>query len=786
MYTLTRKTVRDLRRSWTLALALAVIIALGITTYIASLGAYRDLGTSYQETYDRLHFADVMFRIQAAPATVLSDIARVDGVQAVEGRLIVDTGYLLPGGDPIRARLIGVPTEHHPRVNDVLLLEGRYFHPQETHVAVVESHFAEFYHLHPGDEVTPLVDGQTLHLKVVGIAVSPEYLVVTPSRQELLPSARTFAVLFLPLKDVQRLARAPNLINDIDILVAGDADRDRVIQGVGAQLKPYGLISVTTQEHQPSNEGLHMDLEGFREIAHLMPGLILLVAAMSVYIMLSREVRAQQPQIGVMKSLGYSDVAILLHYLAFALVVGFLGALLGIFVGFPLERLITRSYADEIGIPIIKTRFHPDLMLISLATSAIILGLGSLGPAWSAARIPPAQAIRLDPAAALVRGRRLFIERWFPLRTWLRLSLRNVFRIRRRSLGTALGVIFAFILVLASWGMIDSMNFLLRRMFQDVEQWDLQAVYNRPLPPEALEHVRTWDGVVDVAPMLQMPARLRVVDHAQDVLLMAIDPKDTLHVPLLRGHISLERALVSGSLVTTPAIAKKLSLQVGDTVTLETGYGSLTLTLQALSEDLMASVAYISLEQAQKMLASPVRVFNTLTLRVDSEHVLTVKKRLYAMPGAYSVQYKKDVETDWRKLMGLFYVMMGILMVFAIVMAAAVLFNTMTVSVLERQREFATMRALGADGRLLGWMIGVEILAIWLIALGPGILVGTWVTVEMGKTFSSDLFYFNVYISPLSYLLTGVGILLVMFLSAWPSIRHVNRLNLGEATKMMT
>ncbi len=786
MRTLTRKTFRDLRRSWTLTLALAVIIALGIATYIASLGAYRDLGTSYQETYDRLHFADVTFRIQAAPTTILSDIAQVDGVQTVEARLIVDTGYLLPNGDPIRARLIGIPSERHPRVNDILLLEGRYFHPQERNVAIVESHFAEFYHLHPGDEVTPLMDGHTLHLKIAGIAVSPEYLIVTPSRQELLPSARTFAVLFLPLKDVQQLAQAPDTINDVDILLAAGADRDQVIQEVRKQLEPYGLMSVTTQEHQPSNEGLHMDLEGFREIAHLMPGLILLVAAMSVYIMLSREVRTQQPQIGVMKALGYSNASVLLHYLTFALAIGLLGALLGILLGLPLERLITQTYANELGIPIIKTRFHLDLLLISLTTSAVILVLGSLGPARGAARIPPAQAIRLDPATALVRGRRLFVERWIPLRTWVRLSLRNVFRIRRRSLGTALGVIFAFILILASWGMIDSMNFLLLRMFRDVEQWDLQATYNRPLMPDVLKQVQGWEGVTEVTPMIQLPARLKTPEHTQDILLMAIDPQNTLHVPPLRGSLSLTEALGPDSLVTTPAVAEKLGIQVGDQVTLETGYGSATLTLRATSEDLMASVAYISLDQAQKMMAAPIRVFNTLTLKVEPNHVREVKKRLYAMPGAYSVQYKKDVETDWRKLMGLFYVIMGILMAFAVVMAAAVLFNTMTVSVLERQREFATMRALGAGGNLLSRMITLESLIIWLITLAPGILIGTWVTVEMGKTFSSDLFYFNVYIRPASYLVTAVSILLVMILSAWPSIRRVNQLNLAEATKMIT
>ncbi len=786
MRTLDRKALRDLRRNWTLTLALAIIIALGITTYISSLGAYRDLGTSYQETYDRLHFADAWFRVQAAPTSVVTEIAQVKGVQAVEGRLILDTGYLLPNGDPIRSRLVGMPTSRRPRVNDVLLLEGRYFRPGDTNVTIVESHFAEFYKLHPGDEVTPVVNGRTLHLRIIGVAVSPEYLVVTPSRQELLLTARTFAVLFVPQKDVEHVAQARNTVNDVAILLRPGANRDRVLAEVRSRLDTYGLIGTITQEHQPSNEGLHMDLEGFKEIAHLMPLLILVVAAMSVYIMLSREIRTQEPQIGIMKALGYSNSAVLFHYLRFALVIGVLGTVLGIVMGVPLQRLITRVYADEVGIPIVQIRFYPDLLLISLVVSVLLLMLGSLGPARGAARIPPAQAIHLDPAFALVRGRRLFVERWVPLPTWVRLSLRNVFRIRRRSLGTALGIFFAFVLVLASWGLIDSMNFMIERLFSEVERWDLQATYNTPLMPAVLDRVKAWEGVTDVAPMLQLPARLKTATGAQDILLIAIAPEDTLRVPPLRGSMSLSEALAGNSLVTTPSVAKKLGLRVGDTVSLDTGYGVATLTLRAISEDMMASVAYVSLDQAQHIAGAPVRVFNTLTLKVNPTHALEVKKHLYAMPGAYSVQYKRDVEADWRKMMGLYYAFMGVLMAFAVVMAAAVLFNTMTVSVLERQREFATMRAIGAGGRLLGGMIAVEGLIIWLIVLVPGLVAGTWVTFQMGSTFSSDLFYFATRIHLISYVVAAVAILGIMQLSAWPSIRRVNRLNLAEATKMIT
>ena len=784
MNTLARKTLRDLRRSWAQTLALTVIIAVGITTFVASIGAYRDLRTSYHETYDRLHFADVTFRVQAAPATVVDDIAQVEGVVAASGRLIVDTGFELPNGDPIRARLIGLPAGARPTVNDILILQGRYLEPDDTAVAIVESHFADFYGVRPGDIVTPMFGGQKLRLDVVGVAVSPEYLIVTPSRQELLPSARTFAVLFVPLPWLQDLVGAPDTVNDIGILVDPTADRDAVIARVREILQPYTVISVTPQEKQPSNEALHLDLEGFREIAYMMPGLILIVAALSVYIMLSRLVRSQQGQIGVMKAVGYSNRAVLLHYLAFGLVIGLLGALLGVAVGLPSQRLITGAYVAELGIPIVKIRFYPDIVLTSLLASLIIVVVGSVGPARGAAAMPPAQAMRVDPATALARGRRLFFERWLPLSTWLRLALRNVFRIRRRSFGTWLGIVFAFVLVLASWGLIDSMDVLLYRMFYEVERWDLQAAFAQPQTEAILKTIRTWEGVRAAEPAIQVPAQLRSDNTEMDILLTALEPNSTMHALQVKGNPA--DLLGEGQLVTTPAMLKKLGLQVGDTVEVKTSFGTRRYTIRAVTDEAFASVAYISLDDVQKGMGLPMPVFNVVYLRVDPAHVDEVKKALYALPGVYSVQHKAGVEEDWRTLMALYYAMMGILMFFAVVMAVAVLFNTMTVNVLERQRELATMRALGTPNGRIAALILVEVAIIWGLALVPGLLLGTWTTQEMASTFSTDLFYFKAIILERSYIITALGILLVSFIAAWPSIRHVNRLNLAEATKMIT
>ena len=778
-----KKTIRDMKSAWAQSLALAIIIALGITGLISMDGSYRDLSTSYNYVYSILHFADVDFSIRAAPESVVGKVVRTKGVKAATGRLIIDTGYDLPSGEPIRARFVGLPMDDQPAVDSIHINEGRYFRPGDTNVVVLESHFAKVYDLHPGDEVTPIVNGKKLALKVIGVASSPEYLIVSRSKQDVLPSPRTFAVLFAPLPEVQRLFGMEGKIDDIVVLLAPGVDRDETIGGIREVLSPYGIASITPREHQPSNEALGLDLEGFKETAYLVPALMLFVAAMAVYIMLSRAVHAQRPQIGLMKALGYSDGVVMLHYLSYAMAIGIVGSVLGILAGQPLGMAITKVYAGELGIPLVKTSIYPDLWAGGLLLMSVFVVLGSIGPARASAKVPPAIAMRFDPSAVLVKGRESIVERLIRLPFWLRLPVRDVFRVRRRSIGTGLGVIFSIMLVVLGFAFMDSMNFLLDRGFE--QNWDMLAQFSTPQTEQTEKEVASWKGVKYVEEHIEIPVTIKANGKEQSVLLYAVEP-DTKMPPIkLVGRTKeLSSALSGNRIVLTEYMAKKMGLREGDEVEVSTPFGSMKLEIGGTSREYITAVAYVSLERVQKMVG--MKVFNALYLDVAPEQRVEIEKKLYHLPGAANVQIKEGMMKDIRSFMGLYDAFVGIIFLFAVTLAFALLFNTMTVSVLERQREYATMRAIGASGGRIAWLITMESLILWALTVVPGLVLGWLVSYYAVGTFNSDLFVFYLRIEPLSYVLSAASILIVMLLSAMPAVRHVNRLSLAEAIKMIT
>jgi len=673
-----------------------------------------------------------------------------------------------------------------PEVNALYLREGRFLRPEDEHAAVVEAHFADYYDLHVGDQVTPIINGKKTPLTIVGIGASPEYLVVSASKQDILPSPRTFAVLFMSLPELQQMVRAEWQINNFNVLIIPGRDREAIIEQSKAILAPYGLRETLPSEDVPSHAALQMDLEGFQESANLMAFLMLFVAAMALYAMLSRLIWAQRPQIGLMKALGYSDGVVMRHYLLFALTIALLGSVLGIVLGIPLAHATTTAYATELGIPLVQSKIYADLIVSGVVMSLIFAILAGISPARASARMAPAAAMRVDAATALTKGRISFFERWFRLPLWLRMPMRDVFRMPRRSLTTALGIILSFVILLMGLGMMDSMSYMLSRNFHTIELWDGTVLFNTPQMESTLEQVEQIKGVLAAEPNFQLPVRLRVQDQEQEGWLIAIPPDAKMHALQLPPGISPTTALADDKVVLSSYLMDELGLAPGDTLEIDSQLGSHEFTVGARTEELAGTLVYLSYDTIQKLSGMPTPIFNGLYLDIANTLTKETKRALYHIPGVASVQIKQDVEDDWQEMMGLFYAFVGVIFIFAIVMAFALLFNAMTINVLEREREIATMRAIGADGGRIARLIQVEIGLMWLVTLIPGLLMGWWATAQFLTTFNSELFTFTIHISPLSFALTALGILVTMILSALPAIRHLNRLDLAQATKMIT
>jgi putative ABC transport system permease protein len=148
---LDRKLFRDLWEMKGQALAIAAVVAAGVTMYVMYLSNFESLRRTQHAYYDRFRFADVFAQCKRAPLRLEETIAAIPGVARVDLRVVADVTIDVAGFDePATGRLISIPAEARPRLNDVFLREGRWIEPGRSDEVIVSDAFATAHRLRPG------------------------------------------------------------------------------------------------------------------------------------------------------------------------------------------------------------------------------------------------------------------------------------------------------------------------------------------------------------------------------------------------------------------------------------------------------------------------------------------------------------------------------------------------------------------------------------------------------------------------------------------------------------
>jgi len=771
--------------------ALIVLVALGISSYVSFISGYLNLSSSTDYAYERLRFADFSISVWSAPKTVLKRILAIRGVKAVEGRLIVDTGIYISDEQQAQARVISIPTGHRPSVNDLLIEKGSYLQGEAKETCLIDSQYAKERGVNPGDTIKPFFDGSKKEITVKGVVTSPEYFISIADKSSL-PSPGEFVVIFMAQQEVERLFKKRSSYNDIAVLLDESADREKIISQVEKVLDPYLVINTVKKEDQPSNFSLQGEIEENRSFAYLMPFIILFIATLSLFIALTRLVQSQRGEIGLAKALGYSNWQILLHYLVFSLFIAIVGSAFGFLLGDFFAREILKLYIPLFGIPYLRHEIHLQTLIGSVSMSSITCVLAGIVPAYVSARMPPALAMRADPNITLAKGRTPLVEKalaaLFPVPLAFRIPLRNVFRAQRRSLYTIIGISFALLMTLATWASFDSMDFLFDHQFNQVEKWDILAGFSQNFSASRVNQVKSWDGVRKVQPALAIPAELKANGHKHETAITAIEPGASFHGFDITIGLRARYALEMRGVILTPLIAKKLGVDVGDVLRVESPYikdRELEFKVLALSDEMVGAPVFISKEQGRRILRSPGYLNNSLYLDVDPREATEIKKKLYELPGATVVIVKQKMIDSLEEMMEFTNVFFGVLLAFAFTMAFVVVYNTFTTNILERLREIATMRTIGEDRWHLALMITLENMILAMAGVPLGLWLGQRTTIELFKSFSSEAYTMRAFIYTSTYFWVVACILVVLLLSEIPPIRRIFRLDLAEATKIL-
>jgi len=264
---------------------------------------------------------------------------------------------------------------------------------------------------------------------------------------------------------------------------------------------------------------------------------------------------------------------------------------------------------------------------------------------------------------------------------------------------------------------------------------------------------------------------------------MGLEEGSTMYI-LLTPDGSPTSVVPDGVLLTS-FLSHKLAAAPGDTLHLEPIIGSVgdaEMRLAGLIDEPFGGRAYVPLKNAQELLRLPGAATGVL-LRFEGPPSAGLLERIYKLPETASIELAGEVESFIDEMMGFFWVFIGVMLAISFALGMAIIFNGVTVNVLERRREIAIMRAVGMSNFRLSLVLSLENLLIGCLGVAMGLPGGYYLTSYFMQQFESDIMSMPMVIYPRSYVIAGLSAAIILFVSQIPAIRQVCRMSLPTVTK---
>ena len=781
---LNRKAMRDLWQMKGQAAAIAVVIACGIALFVLSRSMLHSLELTQQAYYERYRFADIFASLKRAPDALAERIAEIPGVSRLETRIVVNVNLSIPGlPEPAIGRLVSLPDVRQPAVNRLHLRMGRFFEPRRDDEVMASKAFALANDLHVGDEIAATINGRQKRLRIVGIALSPEYIYeIKPG--DILPDNKHFGVLWMSHEVLSTAYNLEGAFNDVALSLFRGASSDEAVARLDELIGPYGGLGAYTRKEHPSHTVVDNEIEQNRQMGMFMPSIFLGVAAFLLHVVFSRVVNLQREQIAALKAFGYSHREVAWHYLQMALWIVGAGLLLGLPGGAWLGREVTAMYATLLHFPEFTYQLTYGVVLTAAAVSLAAGMLGAWGAIARAGRLPPAEAMRPEPPTNY--GPTL-LER-IRLGHLLPPAVRMITRqLERHPIKTSLSVtaiaMSVAIIVLGNF-MEDSMDYVLQAQFQRTQRYDMSIVTVDPVSDRAIDEVRSMPGVIYAEPIRSVPTRIRLGPRERRVGILGVSSDSQLY-----GLVDTDGRTVRlppDGLLISRKLGDILGANVGDYVQVEVLEGKRPVREVVVAgqlQDFTGVSAYMNVEAIRRMMREG-PVVTGAHMIVDAHYEEALFAQLKEVPRVAGVTVKQHAVNSFHETIGEnMMIMRTINLLFACVIAVGVVYNSARISLSERTRELATLRVIGfTRGEISAILLG-ELALVTLLAIPLGLWLGYLLAALVVSYLDLELFRFPLVIERTTYGLAAAVVLAASTVSGLLVRSRLDHLDLIAALK---
>ena len=521
---------------------------------------------------------------------------------------------------------------------------------------------------------------------------------------------------------------------------------------------------IFSRSYNPGYTGFGQDADRMANLASVLPIIFFLVAALVCLTTMTRMVEEQRVQIGALKALGYSRLAISWKYIGYGLLPSLVGGVLGLVIGYILfPKMIFTAYQIMYQMPDIELHAYTDISLFSVLAAVACTTVATLWACLATLRETPASLMRPRTPKA---GKRVFLEYIKPL--WRRMSFihkvtaRNLFRYQKRFWMTVIGIGGCTALIIAGFGMRSSLLFTMSRQYDELFHYSAQVTLaDNALPEEraAVEYFLEHDSrVVNYIPCAASSATVVTPSYSTTAYVEVMASDEIGKVVDLFDYKSGDPITMGDEGVyIDQKLSELLKVSVGDTFFLD-GDVRGDVTVAGIYEHYTGHFIYMTpgyYENALHADGEP----NAYLLNFTSDDTDTcnaVFEKLLDMSGVATTSRMRDTQDTYMHSMERVDFVVVIIILAAAALAMVVLFNLSNINITERQRELATIKLLGFyDGEVSAYVYR-ENIVLTLFGILLGCFMGHWLHIYLVRSTEIDLMMFGRQTAPSAYVYAAI------------------------------
>lgn len=738
---LTRLLWRDIWRTRSQVAAAVLVVGCGVATLVAMRNTSLALSSAQQAYYASYRFADLFVHLKRAPIPTVARVRALPGVAHVDARVVSDVTLDVPGlTEPATGHVVSIPEVGWPTLNLLHLQSGRYVAPGRDDEVMIGASFAEANGLKPGDRLGAVLNGRWKTLKVVGVAISPEFI-YEAGAGSIFPDYRHYGVLWMGEDALSAALNMDSAFNDLALTVDGRVPVSEIVAAVDRLLAPYGGLGTLTRDEQVSHRFVSDEIAQNRITATYVPAIFFCVAMFLMQNVLSRLIEMRRMQVGLMKAFGYGDARIGLHYLELACVIAAAGAVLGIAGGSLLGEYLTSMYAHYYRFAHLEYRTQLAVVLGAFVASFGTAVAGALGSVRKAMRLMPVEALHPASPPIFSAGWAERIGLYRRLGVAWRMIARNLARQPAKAAFACLGLASASAILVVGGYFFDAIDELFDLQFQRIERQDVTLTFTQPLSHRAVHALAHLPGVLAVEPFRSVPVRLSSGYRSQRVSLDGVGQQASLR--RLVDERSQPFAVPPQGLLLTNRLATLLGVRPGDRVTVEVLEGKRQVRRVTVAQTVGERVgigAYMD-ERALTRLLGEGGNWSGARLAVDSSAIGRLYATLKRTPAVSAVAVRRAVIDSFRKIMDeSVRLSTSINFAFACVIAFGVAFNGMRIAYSERAQQLASLRVLGFTRIEVAWILLGEQWVLAALSFPIGLALGYGVCAWLSERLATDLY----------------------------------------------